>query len=253
MRHAMNASINALMNGSTRRAALVIAAAIAITGCRSLGANGWGAYELTEVHRINRDAMAEQPAPVSDLALAGVRFHAIAGNQRFAYHAAVNLDAGTTLGGAGFAYDVAVLPLGGALRLGETSAIAVGTGIGALGGVRTIDDAVTLPVELAAQLGGGAVRLLARARISYIVGDSSRDRSARWSYADHADAMLGVRVGRGGAIGNYPAGNGYFVGAAYRELQGAHYIGLTIGYALDIATPPPRTTPMYYDDCPKCE
>jgi hypothetical protein len=40
--------------------------------------------------------------------------------------------------------------------------------------------------------------------------------------------------------GGFPAGDGYFVAVAGRELLGARYLGLTIGYSIDVATGPRR-------------
>jgi hypothetical protein len=34
----------------------------------------------------------------------------------------------------------------------------------------------------------------------------------------------------------FPTGNGYFVGVAYREAEGARFIGATIGYSVDLGT-----------------
>ena len=44
-------------------------------------------------------------------------------------------------------------------------------------------------------------------------------------------------VGRRYRAFGFPSGNGYFVGVAYREAEGAAFVGGVIGYAIDIATP----------------
>ena len=85
------------------------------------------------------------------------------------------------------------------------------------------------------------MRLLARARAAYVAGAGGRQNGApSLAFADELDAMLGLRVGRVYRDHGYPTANGYFVAASYRELAGARYVGLTIGYSIDMATPRPR-------------
>jgi hypothetical protein len=63
------------------------------------------------------------------------------------------------------------------------------------------------------------------------------DGAASIAFADELEAMLGVRIGHHYEDYGFPSGNGYFVAAAYRELLGARYLGLTVGYSIDLATP----------------
>jgi hypothetical protein len=170
--------------------------------------------------------------------LAGVRLHGFLSPHRtFAYHVGIDLAAGSTLRDAGFAYDVALFPLGVAMRLGRSSFVSLGTGVGAIGAVGSLDDAVTLPIELTAEIGGG-IRLLARARIAYVAGaDSRQSGSPTVPFSDEIDATLGLRIGRAYRSFGFPTGNGYFVGASYREIADSRFLGLTIGYSIDMATP----------------
>lgn len=173
-----------------------------------------------------------------ELVLAGARLHGFLGtNASVAYHIGMDLAAGGTIRGGGFAYDVALFPVGVVVRGGETSVFAVGAGVGFIGATGTIDDAVTIPVEVIAEVGGGR-RLLARVRWAYVAGAASRQSAApSIAFADELDATLGLRLGRRYRDHGFPMGNGYFVGASYRELADARFLGLTIGYSIDLAMP----------------
>ncbi|HLL23254.1 MAG TPA: hypothetical protein VK427_14050 [Kofleriaceae bacterium] len=195
----------------------------------------WMHYELTGL--TTRD---EAAASAEQLVLGGVRLHGfLSTNASVAVHVGVDLGFGSTLGDAGFAYDVALFPLGVVLRVGKTSIFSLGTGIGGMGAVGTLDDALTLPVELTVELGiGRRLRLLSRTRITYNALAATRQSAAdNVPFADELDAMFGVRIGRYYDDYGFPSGNGYFVGASYRELAGAQMIGLTIGYSIDLAMP----------------
>lgn len=231
-----------------RGAAVVAAVAVVVAAAATAGearANRWqraaeriqgGAwlhYELTGLTAV------EGAAPEAhELVLAGARIHGfLGGNASVAYHIGLDLAAGGTIRGGGFAYDVALFPAGVVVRGGATSIFGVGAGIGVMGAVGTIDDAVTLPVEVVAEVGGG-VRVLARARFAYVAGAASRQSAApSLPFADELDAMLGLRLGRRYRDHGFPTGNGYFVGASYRELAGTRFLGLTVGYSIDLAMP----------------
>lgn len=201
--------------------------------------NAWAHYELTGSHDVD-PAAAPAPVPPSELVLAGVRLHGLVGNHRFGYAAAADLAAGATIRGGGFAYDVALLPIGAGVRLGASSAIMLGAGVGAMGAIGALDDAVTLPLQLTGEFSAGGARVLTRARISYVGAAPSRDRGApTLSFVDEAEAMLALRLGGRTDVERFPAGNGYFAGVAYRELLGSRFVGLTIGYSIDLASRPP--------------
>jgi hypothetical protein len=189
-------------------------------------------YELTSATKV--DAF-DSPR---DLVLAGARLHGFVGSGKtVALHAGIDLAAGSTLRGGGFAYDIALFPIGAAVRFGRSSFFALGAGVGALGAVGTIDDAVTLPLEATLEAGGGW-RLLARVRTSYIAGAAGRhDGAPSIPFADELDAMVGLRFGHHYEDYGYPSGNGYFVGVTYRELLDAHWVGAAIGYSIDLGTP----------------
>jgi hypothetical protein len=240
------------VHGAARRW-LVVAAAVAAAGGGEARAEppaadsgqggGWLHYELTGLTVVDersegRGGGVAAPA-ARELVLAGVRLHGfVSGNASVAYQVGIDLAAGGTLRGGGFAYDVALFPVGVVVRAGETSIFGVGVGVGAMGATGTIDDAVTLPVEAVAEVGGGRARLLARARAAYVAGADARQNGApSLAFADELDATLGLRIGRHHGEHGFPTGNGYFAGATYRELAGARFLGLVIGYSIDAATP----------------
>jgi hypothetical protein len=228
------------MSGAVKRslviATVVLASRVATAG-ELEGANGgaWLHYELSGLHDV--DSRMTQTKP-SELVLVGVRLHGFVGVERFGYHIGLDLAAGSTVRAGGFAYDVALFPVGIALRLGTTSIVAIGAGVGASGAVGTLDDAATFPIEANLELGGGRVRLLARARAISVSGAASRrDGAPTTKLADELDATLGLRIGHHYNQFGFPSGNGYFVGASYREMLGARFVGLVIGYTIDLATP----------------
>ena len=200
-------------------------------------------YELTTLTAIEPDEMPERTTErFTDLALAGVRLHGfLARNSRVAYHIGFDGAAGSSIRRAGFAYDVALFPVGVVLRLGETSIVGVGAGVGFSGAVGTLDDAVSLPLEALAEIGGGRVRLMARARAAFVAkADARQDGAPSTQQVDELEAMLGLRIGRHYDSFGFPSGNGYFVAVSYRELAGSQLAGITLGYSIDLAMPRSR-------------
>jgi hypothetical protein len=199
------------------------------------GGVAWLHYEASALHEV--DDTRTTPAP-HDLALAGPRLHGLLGKRRsrLAYHIGLELAAGGTIDKGAFAYDVALFPVGVALRLGDTSFVALGAGVGAMGALGAISSGPTLPLQLDAEVGRG-IRVLLRARVQYTEPESRRAGAPDAPFGDELDGMLGLRLGRHYDEYGFPTGNGYFIGAAYRELLGARYLGLTIGYSIDGGTP----------------
>lgn len=223
-----------------------VASAAALPSCAGMRdghGNAWAHHELTVVHDVDPPATSPSPASssspprFSELILAGTRGSALLGTRHVGYHIGADLSFGSTLRAGGFAYDLALFPVGVGLRLGATSAVMLGAGIGASGAVGTLDDAITFPIELTGEFDAGRARLLARGRITYLTGAPGRAHGApTLSSADETEAMLGLRIGHHYESYGFPTGNGYFAGIAYRELLGARFLGLTIGYSLDVAT-----------------
>lgn len=227
---------------TAHRAGLAVAAVLAVVPAVAR-ASRWSrwldevqgtAWLHYEVAALRVTDGADAVAAPRELVLAGVRLHAIASpNAVVGYHAGFDLAAGSALGAAGLAYDVAVFPVGVGLRFGRNGVLALGAGAGAVGAIAALDDAVTCPVEAIAEL-GGAVRVLARARVAFVAGaDSRREGAPHAPFGDELDATLAVRIGHTWPSFGFPSGEGYLVGVAYRELAGARFIGLAIGYSID--------------------
>lgn len=208
-------------------------------------------YELQGQRAYEREPIATPDAMTAprDLVLAGARLHGFLGNRWLGYHIGLDLAAGGTIGAGGFAYDVALFPAGVALRFAETSFVTLGVGVGASGATGTVDDAATFPVEARFEVGRG-IRVLGRARATFVAAADGRQDGAR--LADELEAMLAVRVGRAYSDWGFPTGNGYFVGAVYREALGVKFAGAVIGYSIDMGSPR-RRSPRSYDSCPECE
>jgi hypothetical protein len=103
--------------------------------------------------------------------------------------------------------------------------------------VNTIDDAMLLPFQVTLEA-GRSWRVLARARLGYVVGSDARQSAApNVPFADEFDAMLGIRRGKHYDKHGFPSGNGYFLAVNYREQGGVQYAGATIGYSLDASMP----------------
>ena len=206
-------------------------------------------YELQGLHDYKHDEMNVPEA--RDIVLAGARLHGFIGSRWFGFHMGLDLAAGGTINNGGFAYDVALFPVGVALRFAETSFITLGVGVGASGATGTMDDAATFPVEARFEVGRG-IRVLGRARAVFLAAADNRQDGAR--FGDELEAMLAVRIGRAYTDWGFPTGNGYFIGATYREALGAQFAGAVIGYSIDMGSP--RTRRRYdegYAGCEDCE
>jgi hypothetical protein len=204
----------------------------------------WLHYELTGMSVDGFGfGVTLEPKPkqhAEQLILAGARLHGFLGsNASVAYHVGADIMFGSTLGGTGFAYDVALFPVGILVRAGKTSFVGFGAGIGGMGAVDEMDDALTLPIEMTAEIGiGRRLRILSRTRVSYNALAPTRQSAApSIPFADELDAMLGLRVGRYYDDYGFPTGNGYFIGVNYREIAHGHMLGLTVGYSIDLAMP----------------
>lgn len=201
-------------------------------------------YELSGFH--TKDEMTGGPR---DFVLAGARLHGFVGSERLGYHVGLDLAAGGTVDGGGFAYDVSIFPVGIALRLFDTSWVTVGAGMGANGATGAMDDATTLPLEARFEVGRG-IRVLGRARATYLFATNHvREGGAR--FADELEAMLAVRLGTAYNDYGFPTGNGYFVGATYKEALGAQFFGAVIGYSIDMGTR--RRSRQQSSSCDYCE
>jgi hypothetical protein len=223
------------------RALVIIALLTSTAAARpfdELQGASWMHYELSGLTDVD-ETMRGSGTEARQLVLAGGRLHGFTGTgSTIGYHAGFDFALGGTIHGGGFAYEFSLFPTGVGVRLGTTGLFAVGAGVSFMGAIGTLDDAVAIPLEATLELGGGRVRLLARARASYIAGADGRQSAAPSApFADEIDATIGVRIGRHYEDYGFPTGNGYFVGAGYREIAGTRFAGLVIGYSIDAATP----------------
>jgi hypothetical protein len=222
--------------------ALALAPAVAHarpwTDVRELQGATWLHYELTALTDVD-DTMRGSGLGARQLVLAGARLHGFVGEgDTIGYHLGFDFALGGTIHDGGFAYDVALFPVGIGVRFGRTGVVAFGAGVQAMGATGTIDDAVALPLETTIELGGGRLRLLARGRVGYIAGAPGRQSAApSVPFADELDATVGLRIGEHYEDWGFPSGNGYFLGVSYRELAGTRFAGLVIGYSIDGAMP----------------
>jgi hypothetical protein len=122
-----------------------------------LQGGGYLHYELSGWTALDDDRTRMTGPRESDrLILAGVRLGGFLGaGASVGYHIALDLFAGSTLASGGFAYDVALYPIGVAARFGPTSVLAIATGIGGSGAVGTIDDGAIVPVQATLEVGKG--------------------------------------------------------------------------------------------------
>lgn len=195
----------------------------------------WLHYEASYVHRRDDDA----PAAAGDgVGMAGLRLKGFVSRTRpVGYLVGIDLHAGATNPG-GFAYQANLYLAGVGVRLGSLGTAGLGTGVGVSGAVGTVDDGVELPVEAFLEVALGArLRLLARGRAVWLGAASARAGGApSFGFADEIDGTLGLRLGRRYREYGFPSGNGYFVGVAYREWQGAGFVGAVLGYSVDVGS-----------------
>ncbi len=219
---------------------------------RRIGGGAQLHYELSTLHDVEHEP--QMSASPQDFVMAGVRLHGFVGGKTLGYHMGLDLAAGQTARPHSYlAYDVSLFPVGAALRFAETSFITVGGGIGAMGAVGTLDDALTFPLEVRFEVGRG-IRILGRARATYLFNASDRkDGGTITPFADELEASLGVRLGRAYNEWGFPTGDGYFVAANYREALGARYLGITLGFSVDMGTYRTRSRRREFSSCDECD
>jgi hypothetical protein len=206
-----------------------------------------GAYlheELTLVTHVEDPGVMAPGSPaapraIDQLGLAGFRLHGFTGwSANIGYHIGLDLGFGATLGRhGGFAYEVGFLPVGIGVRFGDSSWLTLGTGIVASGATGAVDDAAVLPFDVDLELDAKRVRVIAWGRAGWTAGSPQRhDGAPSTPFADELEAMVGVRIGHHYHDYGFPTGNGGYLGVAYKELFGTRFVGLTLGYSIDMAT-----------------
>jgi hypothetical protein len=168
---------------------------------------------------------------------AGPRVRAVGGKSALGLAAGVDLHLGVT-GDGGFAYEVAVLPVGVGLLLGSARiGVVAGAGTsGITGGALPI--AFALPVESFAEVSlGSHLRAAAWGRVVALVGSDGRQSGADDApFGDELEIGLTLRWDRRRSEWSFVAGNGYQIGATWGQVAGGEVVGLSIGYSLDAAS-----------------
>ena len=185
------------------------------------------------------------PRTIDRLGLAGVSpaRASPAWSANIGYHLGLDLAAGATIGRhGGFAYDVGFLPLGIGVRFGASPGhLTIGTGVVVerrAFPARSMSCSAVLPLDVDLELDANRVRVIAWGRAGWTAGSPQRhDGAPSVPFADGAlDAMVGVRIGHHYRDYGFPTGNGGYLGVAYKEMFGTKFVGLTLGYSIDMAT-----------------
>jgi glyoxylase-like metal-dependent hydrolase (beta-lactamase superfamily II) len=146
--------------------------------------------------------------------------------QPLGYYGGFDLRGGGA-GGADLEADADALGL--ALRTpgGAFLGIAGGLGYRSFAGSGT----ARIPLELAAELPAGPLHLLARIGLAWQLGGAADPRPA-FGNADELTALLGIRLGRDRTWLRVRAGEGPYLAATYRDLDGTRLVGLALGVQL---------------------
>lgn len=171
------------------------------------------------------DARGELPRTTGIGVTLGARMRAIVGRAALGAGFVLGADvrAGYLNGGV---YELDAHPIGIALRDRAGAVVMLTGGVG-LGGVRS-DVASHAVIELGGELPVGALRLVARGSVGWALGGPGYAGDAH-GIADELTALVGVRLGRDQAWGEFRAGHGPFVAFGYRDLGGAELFGLVLG------------------------
>lgn len=190
--------------------------------------SGGGFFMSVELSSVARVATA-QASSVAEVTMASAHVSLSYGYPRLRYFAALDLGVGVAFATEGFAYDVQLLPVGLGIELSRpehTAFIGVATGIGASGAPDALPSARAIPVQVTTKLRlSQGFNLLSRTRASWLINRTSRDDgSPTLSFADELDALLALQRSD---EWNYLDGS--YVGIAYRELEGARFLGVVFG------------------------
>ncbi|MFT3699623.1 MAG: hypothetical protein QM831_41125 [Kofleriaceae bacterium] len=201
------------------------------------------AYLHEELTLLDHTSDAGDNSEIRQIGLAGFRLHGFIRCEcmPIAYHAGLDLALGAVLGRhGGFAYEVGFLPIGVGFFLGRSSWLTIGTGIVGSGATGSLDDAAQWPVDVDLELElTKRIRVIAWGRMAWDTAAPSRvGGSPTIPFADEVSGMIGIRIGHHYEDYGFPTGNGPYLGFSYREMLGTKFIGITLGYSIDMASPP---------------
>lgn len=194
-----------------------------------IGADGSTTFDV--------DKGAHRP-DVADLTT--LRVHALltSGGDRVRYAYGADLGLGMTFGDTGLAFEATLFPIGLGLELGSHEHPALLTfraGVSGSGAIGSLPSAAGFPFQLDGSIHLGTDNVVFKLRATTLTGDSARNSGSPTlrgtSLGDELEAMIAIQaatnIDKNGL--NFPL-EGWYYGAAYRELEDAHFIGLVIGW-----------------------
>jgi hypothetical protein len=170
----------------------------------------------------------EDVAPVDGVADGAIRVRLGGSPDRVGYAAGIDLRAGGSHPG-GFAWTSTLFPLGVSGRLGDHGVWGLVGGIGGQGITGRIDAAFAVPGEAYVALRLGPVGVSAWAQPAWIAAGRDQD-------GPDLRAGMTLRFGKQYHRWGFRSGNGYHLGAVYADQAGVGYVGVMIGYDLDVTS-----------------
>lgn len=222
-----------------RLAGILAVAALLAAGCsaRTLRRmTDWRAGGALAYDVGYRRAVAESP-PAEGVITASLKARGFGAPSRLGYAFGVDLTAGGSHP-RGFAWRAVAYPFGVGTRLGKRGLAGIVAGAGGSGITGRVPASLELPVEAFMTL-----RLTGRTAVALWVqpawlplSDTRAGGAPDVGFTDELRAGLTFRAGRSYYRYGTASGNGYHLGALFAEDSGARYIGVTVGYDLDIVT-----------------
>src|SRR6185312_12743285 len=133
------------------RSLLIVIALAGVAHADGVSGSSEGSFTLLQHFADQRPVTAVPivaPDPtITQLGLLGARFGLMPSDPMVAEHIAFDFAIGGQIGRhGGFAYDVALMPLGLGIHLGDDSFLALDTGVAAMGATGSLDDAILVPI-----------------------------------------------------------------------------------------------------------
>jgi hypothetical protein len=194
--------------------------------------------------RYERYREASDTDGLHDVIMAGLGARGAVGSAALGLAAGLDVHVGAGVQG-GFAYDIALYPLGIAAPIRFPVRCHLLAGAGTSGVTEHLPATATFPVELALQADVGWNWWLgAWFRPSWVTASARRDGAELLDFADELEIGVALRLGKGGESYRTRWGNGLFVGAYHAERLGTSVLGFMIGHALDAYSVPGWSRPI---------
>ena len=219
------------------RLAGILAVVMLLAGCTALRrmtgfrAGGTLAYDVGY-----RRAVAETP-PAEGVITGSAKVRAFGAPGRAGYAFGVDLAAGASHP-RGLAWRAAMYPVGLGTRLGRHGLAGVVAGLGGSGITGRVPASLELPVEAftTVRLGGRTAVSLWLQPAWLPFSDTRSGGAPDVGFTDELRAGLTFRAGRARHRHGTHSGAGYHLGVLFTEESGARYVGVTVGYDLDVVT-----------------